>query len=284
MWTGIDATQMQNQMFTAGTRPDRAVLRLTGADSRHFLQNLLTADVDHLAPGTATYAALLSPQGKILADLFVVAEADGFLIDCAASQKPDLVKKLTLYKLRANVALTDLADQTILVSPAALPGGWHDPRLSAMGWRGIADRGAAPSPDYDAARIAAGLADSDADIGTNQLFPHEANLDQLGGVSFSKGCYIGQEVVSRMEHRGTARSRILPLALSGPAPIPGTGIRAGDKLVGTLLSSAGSRALGLIRLDRLAEAEGPLLTDAVTARVQKPAWVRYEVPGAEAVA
>jgi tRNA-modifying protein YgfZ len=270
-------------MFTAGTRPDRAVLRIAGADSRHFLQNLLTADIDHLAPGAATYAALLSPQGKILSDLFVVAEADGFLLDCAASQKADLMKKLTLYKLRANVTLSDLADQTILVSPAALPGGWRDPRLSAMGWRGLADRVAAPSPDYDAARIAAGLADSDADIGTNQLFPHEANLDQLGGVSFDKGCYIGQEVVSRMEHRGTARSRILPLALSAPAPLPGAEIRAGDKLVGTLLSSAGSRALGLIRLDRLAEAAAPLLTDAVTIRVQKPAWVRYAVPGAEAI-
>ena len=103
MWTGIEATQMQNHMFTAGTRPDRAVLRLAGADSRHFLQNLLTADIDHLAPGAVTYAALLSPQGKILFDLFVVAEADSFLIDCAASQKADLVKKLTLYKLRAAV-------------------------------------------------------------------------------------------------------------------------------------------------------------------------------------
>lgn len=284
MWTGIEATQMQNQMFTAGTRPDRAVLRLAGADSRHFLQNLLTADIDHLAPAAATYAALLSPQGKILSDIFVVAEADSFLIDCAASQKADLVKKLTLYKLRAAVTIADLPDKTIRVSPAEIPDGWRDPRLSSMGWRGLSDRTSAPSPDYDAARIAAGLADSDADIGTNQLFPHEANLDQLGGVSFDKGCYIGQEVVSRMEHRGTARSRILPLTLSGPAPVSSTEIRAGDKLVGTMLSSAGTRALGLIRLDRLAEAAAPLLTDAVTVRVQKPAWVGYEVPGAEASA
>lgn len=284
MWTGTEATQMQNIDFAAGTRPDRTAIRIAGPDARHFLQNLLTADIEHLASGRATYAALLSPQGKILSDLFVTAQDDGFLLDCAAAQKADLLRKLALYRLRAKVTIDELADVAIMVSPAAITDGWRDPRLDAMGWRGLARPDGAASTNYDAARISAGLADSVADIGSNQLFPHEANLDQLGGVSFSKGCYVGQEVVSRMEHRGTARSRILPLVVGGPAPPAGSDIRSGDRMIGTLLSSAGTRALGLIRIDRLAEATTPLLTDAVTVRVQKPAWARYDVPGAEVMA
>ncbi|MFO1122699.1 MAG: folate-binding protein YgfZ [Hyphomicrobiales bacterium] len=272
---------MQNIDFAAGTRPDRTAIRIAGPDARHFLQNLLTADIEHLAGGRATYAALLSPQGKILSDLFVTAQDDGFLLDCAIAQKADLLRKLALYRLRAKVTIDELADTAIMVSPAAIANGWRDPRLEAMGWRALARPGGAASTGYDAARISAGLADSVADIGSNQLFPHEANLDQLGGVSFTKGCYVGQEVVSRMEHRGTARSRILPLVLGGPAPPSGSDIRSGDRMIGTLLSSAGMQGLGLIRLDRLAEATTPLLTDAVTVRVQKPAWARYDVPGAE---
>jgi folate-binding protein YgfZ len=134
---------------------------------------------------------------------------------------------------------------------------------------------------YDAARIALGLADTDADLGSGEFFPHEANLDQLGGVSFKKGCYVGQEVVSRMEHRGTARSRILPVALDAEAPPKGSDIRSGEKQVGTLLSSDGHHALALVRLDRLADASEPLLTGAVTITVLKPRWARYDVPGAK---
>ena len=133
---------------------------------------------------------------------------------------------------------------------------------------------------YDLARIALGLADSEVDLGAGEFFPHEANLDQLGGVSFRKGCYVGQEVVSRMEHRGTARSRILPVTLAGETPPKGTDIRAGDKQVGTLLSGAGDQALALIRLDRLAEAAAPLEAGGVGVTVLKPHWARYDVPGA----
>lgn len=282
MWMGNEATKMQQITFTAGLRPDRSVFRLDGEDARHFLHNLLTADIDHLKPGQATYAALLTPQGKILFDLFVMADGDGFIIDCASSRKADLIKRLTFYKLRARVTISDLPDKAIGVSPIERPGAFADPRWPGMGWRFVADQGAmSASTDYDAARITAGLAETDADLGSGEFFPHEANLDQLGGVSFTKGCYVGQEVVSRMEHRGLARNRILPLSLSGPAPAKGSDIRSGEKLIGTLLSSSGRLALGLIRLDRLAEAEAPLLTDAVTATVHKPRWARYEVPGAE---
>jgi folate-binding protein YgfZ len=127
-----------------------------------------------------------------------------------------------------------------------------------------------------------GLGDTDADLGAGEFFPHEANLDQLGGVSFEKGCYVGQEVVSRMEHRGMARSRILPVRLGGEAPAKGSDIRAGGKAIGTLLSSVGSAALALLRLDRLAEATEPLLTEGVSVKVLKPHWVRYDVPNAKA--
>ncbi|MCB1378877.1 MAG: folate-binding protein YgfZ [Alphaproteobacteria bacterium] len=268
--------------FTAGLRPDRAIVAVTGGDARHFLHNLLTADIEGLAAGQARYAALLTPQGKILFDLFIVPADDGFLIDCAASRMAELLKRLNLYKLRAKVSFTSRDDLAVAVSPIAVEGGYPDPRLPDIGWRCYTAAGSrAVSADYDAARIALGLADSDADIGSGDLFPHEANLDQLGAVSFTKGCYIGQEVVSRMEHRGTARSRILPLRLSAPPPAKGSEIRSGDKLIGTLLSSAGGRALGLIRLDRLAECTAPLLTDAVTVTVLKPRWVAYDVPGAE---
>ena len=156
---------------------------------------------------------------------------------------------------------------------------YADPRTALIGWRIVTAKGTLPEGSgYDAARIALGLADSDGDIGSGELFPHEANFDQMGAVSFSKGCYIGQEVVSRMEHRATARSRILPVTFDGAAPPRGAAIKSADKIIGSVLSSAGNAALALLRLDRMAEATQPLLTDAVRVRVHKPAWIKYDVP------
>ena len=279
MWIGNEATAMQNFDFQAGRLPGRAVISVRGPEAGHFLHNVLTADIDHLAEDQATYAALLTPQGKILSDMLVLRAGDGFLIDCAAGQRADLLKRLAMYKLRAKVEVAARDDLAAGVSPGEIAGGYRDPRSPEIGWRIIG------TPDgeaqgYDAARIAAGLADSEADLGSGEFFPHEANLDQLGGVSFKKGCYVGQEVVSRMEHRGTARSRILPVVLDGTAPPKGSDIRAGDKQVGTLLSSSGAQALALVRLDRLAEAAAPLAADGVSLTVRKPAWARYDVPGA----
>lgn len=279
MWIGDEATKMREIHFTAGRLPDRALFRVDGPDAAHFLHNLLTADIEGLPPGGQRYAALLTPQGKILSDLFVIRDGDGFLIDCAASQKADLMKRLGFYKLRAKVVIADTPDLSVAVSPAT-GDGVEDPRTPGMGSRRVTREVLADSPDYDAARIALGLGHSDFDIGSGEHFPHEANLDQLGAVSFRKGCYVGQEVVSRMEHRGTARNRILPIALDGPAPARGSEIRSGDRLIGTVLSSAGDAALALIRLDRLADAAAPLLTDAVTVTVLKPRWARYDVSNA----
>lgn len=280
MWFGNEATKMRDIDFRAGRLPGRAILSVGGPEAGHFLHNLLTSDIDHLAEGQAAYAALLTPQGKILFDMIVVAQGDGYLIDCAAGQRADLLKRLAMYKLRAKVEIAARDDLAVGVSPTEIAGGFRDPRDGAIGWRMIGTpQGEAEG--YDAARIAAGLADSAADLGSGEFFPHEANLDQLGGVNFRKGCYVGQEVVSRMEHRGTARSRILPVVLDGDAPPKGTDIRSGDKQVGTLLSSVGSSALALIRLDRLADATAPLLADGVSVKVLKPAWAKYQVPGAQ---
>lgn len=286
MWIGNEATKMRDIQFKAGFLPGRALFFIEGPDAGHFLHNLVTADIEGLAPGRATYAALLSPQGKILYDFFVLRTEQAYLIDCAARQRAELVKRLGFYKLRAKVSVAVHEGEVgvSLQEPDANVR-FADPRSDAIGWRFVVERDSlAESPDYDAARIALGLADSEADLGSGEFFPHEANLDQLGGLSFAKGCYVGQEVVSRMEHRGTARSRILPVALDGEAPAKGTEIRAGEKLAGSMLSSSGSLGLALLRLDRLAEATEPLLTGGVSLRVLKPRWARYDVPGAEEIA
>jgi tRNA-modifying protein YgfZ len=277
---------MANSSFLMQVRPDRAVLSLEGAETENFLHNLVTADVLGLAEGNARYGALLTPQGKILFDFFVVKAAGGYLLDCAASQLEELAKRLMFYRLRAKVVITDRKDLDVGVSPDRPQEmtAYADPRTPLIGWRVIAEKGKLPTgTGYDAARIALGLADSDGDIGSGELFPHEANFDQLGAVSFSKGCYIGQEVVSRMEHRATGRNRILPVTFDGAAPPRGASIKSADKVIGSVLSSAGHAALALLRLDRMAEATQPLLTDAVRVHVHKPAWIKYDVPSKDYV-
>jgi tRNA-modifying protein YgfZ len=271
---------MANSSFLMQVRRDRAVLGLEGAETETFLHNLVTADVLGLAEGAARYGALLTPQGKILFDFFVLKTAEGYLLDCAASQLEELTKRLMFYRLRAKVAITERKDLEVGVSPERPLGmtAYADPRTPLIGWRVIGEKGKLPTgTGYDGARIALGLADSDGDINSGEMFPHEANFDQLGAVSFSKGCYIGQEVVSRMEHRATARSRILPVTFDGVAPPRGAAIKSAGKIIGSVLSSAGHAALALLRLDRMAEATQPLVTDAVRVRVHKPAWMNYDV-------
>jgi folate-binding protein YgfZ len=272
---------MANSSFLMQVRRDRAVLSLEGDETENFLHNLVTADILGLTEGQGRYAALLTPQGKILFDFFVLKTAEGYLLDCAASQLDELAKRLMFYRLRARIAISEREDLEVGVSPERPTGilAYADPRIPLMGWRMIAEKGKLPTgTGYNSARVALGLADSDGDIGSGELFPHEANFDQMGAVSFTKGCYIGQEVVSRMEHRATARSRILPVTFDGAAPAHGAAIKSADKVIGSILSSAGNAALALIRLDRLGEATQPLLTDAVRIRVHKPAWIKYDVP------
>jgi len=263
--------------FAAQTLTSRAVIRLAGESPLDFLHNLLTCQLAGLPERSWAYGALLSAQGKIQHDVFVIHEGGTVFVDCAASQVNGLLQKLKLYRLRAKIEIT--ADESLAVAVGTNEGlAAPDPRLPAMGRRALVPKGSLPTGEgYDAHRIANGLADSDADIGENQFFPHEANFDLLRGVSFSKGCYIGQEVVSRMQHRGTARYRILPVRGTASLPVKGSEIRSGETLVGEMLSSEGNAGLALIRLDRLAESTAPLLTDAVTLSVHKPDWMTLAI-------
>ena len=271
---------------TSGRRLDgRAVVAVLGPETRKLLQGLLTADLGRLDRQAAVPAALLSPQGKILVEMLVVGHGDGVLLDVPAGELASLVKRLTLYKLRAKVEIADrTSDLAVVWCPAG--DGFTDPRHPGLGRRAIVAASAAGSPAdeaYDVRRIGLGIAEQGADYGATEVFPHEANLDQLGGVDFDKGCYVGQEVVSRIQHRGTARSRFVPVAADTGLPERGTPVTAGGRAIGAMGSHQGRNGLALIRLDRLAdavasghrpEAAGSALT------VIRPDWARFDIAGA----
>ncbi len=255
----------------AASLADRGVVRVSGADAAAFLQGLVTNDVERLAAGEARYAALLTPQGKILFDMIVVRvpAADGpvFLLDCGAAQAADLARRLGLYKLRAKVAI---ADESATQAVAAFWGGepgriegallYADPRDPRLGWRAILPRPIADAigpehvNEYEGLRIGVVAPRGGVDFVYGDAFPHDANLDLLHGVDFDKGCYVGQEVVSRMKHRGTARRRVVRVNLTGPPPAPGAPVMDRELAIGTLGSSSGREALAMLRLDRVEDA------------------------------
>ena len=287
----------------AALLPDRGVIKVAGDDARHFLNGLISNDMGKIAPGTARFAALLTPQGKIIVD-FIVAEAEpgdggGFFLDCPRALAPALKDKLTFYKLRAKVTVDDLSAALGVMAVWDGAGlsefglSYADPRLPALGRRTIlppdlvaeaaADLGAtlADAEAYNAHRIALGVPRGGEDFIYGDAFPHEADMDQLAGVDFDKGCYVGQEVVSRVEHRGSARSRIVPVIYEF-APASGQPVMAGEKEVGTLMSAVRGHGLAMIRLDRVADALAagtPLLCGNLPIRVVKPAWATFAWPG-----
>ena len=270
---------MTTASFAAQHLPNRCIIALQGEQVVAFLHNLLTVELLQLQSGQAVYGALLSPQGKILHDVFVIATDTGFFLDCAMVQAQGLLQKLLLYRLRAKIDIRLDPGHEVAVSPQANLAGccYADPRHHSIGFRSVIAAGSlAVGCGYDDARLAVGLADSDGDIGSGELFVHEANLDQLHGVSFKKGCYVGQEVVSRSHHRATSRNRILPVAFEGEIQ-RGTEIRSGDVRLGEMLSSHGGRGLALLRLDRLAETRLPLLAGLVQVHASKPAWAKFEL-------
>jgi folate-binding protein YgfZ len=274
---------------------DRGVLRVSGEPARHFLHNLVTGNIETLTPGHARYAALLTPQGKIIADFFVVEapaeDGGGFFIDAPKALVPALVQKLTFYKLRAKVTIEPLDALSVLAAWDGIGAteyglDYRDPRLPALGQRllvpaevakeAAADLGATlvDASDYDAHRIALGVPRGGVDFIYGDAFPHEAVLDKLNGVDFRKGCYVGQEVVSRVEHRGTARNRIVPVAFDEHAAEEGTAVMAGEKNVGTMGSSAGSVGLAMLRVDRVADALAagvPLLAGGIPMKLREAA-------------
>ena len=256
--------------------PDRGVVKVSGSDARNFLNGLITTDVGLLQPGLGRFGALLTPQGKITVD-FLITEAPaghggGFLFDCPRALAQALADKLRFYKLRAKVEIENLSENLGVLAawdgqPAVMPDlAFADPRKAALGWRILVPEELAPkaadligaemvdSAAYEAHRVATGTPRGGLDFIYGDAFPHETNMDRLHGVDFDKGCYVGQEVVSRMQHRGTARTRTVRIVLDGPAPEPGAAILADDKPVGTMGSTAGNHGLALIRIDRAADA------------------------------
>ncbi|MBS7702366.1 YgfZ/GcvT domain-containing protein [Chelatococcus asaccharovorans] len=275
---------------------DRGVIRISGTDVLDFLQNILTCRLDDLQPGAGRLGALLSPQGKILFDgLFVPAPEGGFLVDTAQAFLPDFLKRLTFYKLRSKVTLEDLS-ATLAVAAgwddAQEPKGtllaYDDTRAPGLGRRFIGERaafataGLLDAAAYHAHRIALGVPEGGKDFSYGDAFPHETMMDQMGGVVFDKGCYIGQEVVSRMHHRGTARTRIVVASFAdGEAPAAGTAVEAGGKLVGQLGSHAGPTALAMLRLDRVVDAQAaglPLLADGRPLTAALPGYASFSFP------
>ncbi len=270
---------------------DRGVVEVAGPDARAFLQRLVTVDVEGLEPGRGRYAALLTPQGRITADFFVVADAADpvrFLLDVPEALAAELVKRLGLYRLRAKVTVADRSEAlgVLALGPGAEPPAgarpFDDPRDPRLWRRAIVPRAALDGIGDDAARwafrnarIRAGVPEGGLDFAYGEAFPHEANLDKLNGVDFRKGCYVGQEVVSRVEHRGTARKRVVGLAFEGEPPPVGTEITAGGRPIGTMGSAVDGVGLGLVRLDRADDARRdgtPALAGATPLRFEGPGW------------
>lgn len=252
---------------TVSLLPERAVLRVTGPDRGRFLDGLVSCETEDLAPGTLAYGALLTPQGKIISDMMIFAEPDAIALDVPAAARADLTRRLSLYKLRAAVTLEETAEG-VAVDFGADSAAPADPRAPGLGRRLLLPPGegaevAAVRAHYDAARIAAGVPDAVIDFPLDDTFPHDANMDLTGGVDFKKGCFVGQEVVSRMRHRGTARRRTV--IVEGEAALPATGseITVAGRPVGRLGTVCGTNGLAQVRIDRCdgpAEADGVALT------------------------
>jgi folate-binding protein YgfZ len=275
-------------MASAAILDNRAVIALEGADARNFLQGLITNDIGQCTPGRAIYAALLTPQGKILFDFFVAAVDNGLWLDCASASASELAKRLGFYRLRAKLGIAAMSELAVAavwngstVSAATNGTVFPDPRLPELGDRVIAPRqqveaaiAAIQRDDYQSFRLQMGVPDS-ADLPSDQVFALDAGLEELHGVSFTKGCYVGQEVTSRMKHRATARRRFY-IAEAAEMPPPGTSIEARGRELGRISSAKGGRGLALIRLDRLAEAEQNnlrLLANGEPIALHRPGWL-----------
>jgi len=251
---------------------DRALISVTGEDWRSFLQGQITQDVESLAPGEARFGALLTPQGRLLFDMFVVGRDEGCWLDVAAERREALVQRLSIYRLRAKVAFA--ADPApVWAAWGADPGpGWiPDPRLSQLGWRGygVAAAATGDATAYDAHRLSLGVPGTE-DWGSDKAYPIEADFDLLNGIDFKKGCFVGQETTSRMKRRGVIKTRMLPITFEGSPPAPGAEVLAGDLRAGEVLAGQAGRAMALLRLDRIG---GALSVDGRPVTVASPAWM-----------
>jgi tRNA-modifying protein YgfZ len=237
----------------------RALIAITGADAIDWLQNLITSDIESQPFSTVAGAALLNPQGKILFDFLVWKDAGGLVLECRADIAAALAQRLTFYKLRAKLETGAPEVCAVMVATGAEGTGFRDLRFSMPVFRSRAGSAhangtAEGQAAYASLRISHGVAESGADYALGDAYPHDINLDQTGGVGFRKGCYVGQEVVSRMQHRGTARRRLVIVEGATALPPAGTPVTASGREAGVLASVSGSRGLAILRLDRTSEA------------------------------
>lgn len=293
--------------------PDRGLVGLGGIDAREFLQNLVSNDVRRLAPDCTIYALLLTPQGKFLYDFFVVEIAHKeagtqLLLDCERDRVDDLISRLTLYRLRANVVIENLSDhfevRAAFGGPAAIeiglnaaPGSTRfeaggavfvDPRLADLGIRAILPLGqslkitsaqTAAVDDYELHRLRLGVPDGSHDLDVNRTFPLEAGLEDLHAIDYGKGCYVGQELTARTHYRGTVRKRLFPVTVDGPLPEYGTAVLLGDQRAGDVRSGRDGQALAMLRFEHVEEAErtGAVLTaGSATLTPHRRHWMRLD--------
>ena len=287
---------MENRRYIALV--DRGVLAVSGPDARSYLQALVSNDINKVAQARAIYATLLTPQGQFLHDFFISALGETLLFDCEGARIDDLARRLTFYRLRADAKIENLSDRYRVF---ALIGGDHsgafgggviydDPRISAMGGRAVlpqesgvealeeAGFTAAPAADYERLRLQHGLPDGSRDIHVEKGFLLENGIDDLNGVDFDKGCYIGQELTARTKHRATIRKRLLRVDIDGPLPPPGAPVMLGDKPAGEMRSGQDGIGLAMLRLkviDEAATSGEPLTCGGATLTPVKPEWAEF---------
>jgi len=266
--------------------PSRTVIAVGGADRINFLQGLVSNDVTKLAPGGAVWAALLTAQGKFLHEFFVIADGERLLLDCEAARKDDLLRRLKMFKLRSKVELADLSGELAVFAHLGDAAGaeaagiaFADPRHPGIGSR-------LPLPaftpatgnfaDWDRARLALGLPDGSRDLVVEKSVLLESGFDELHGVAWDKGCYVGQELTARTKYRGLVKKRLVPVVVAGPLPEPGTPILRGEQEVGEIRSGCDGMALALLRLEAIREA-GPLTAGEASLSVQLPDWAGFAV-------
>jgi folate-binding protein YgfZ len=264
---------------------DRAVVTVSGQDAQDFLQALITTDLDQLEDGEARPGALLTPQGKILFDFIVTRDGTAIRLETGVDQAEALVKRLTMYKLRAPVSLTLTTPAAVGIRFEETSGGYRDARFAKADqevYRIYGEEAAATGvEDYERLRIASGIAVSGADYALQDAFPHDVLMDKNGALSFKKGCYVGQEVVSRMQHRGTARKRIVIVSADTALPATGTPLTVKGRAIGALGSVIGRSALAIVRIDKAGEAMTsgePILAGDVPVALILPAWTGLEFP------
>ncbi|WP_417493752.1 YgfZ/GcvT domain-containing protein [Maricaulis sp.] len=259
------------------TAPARTILSVSGPEARAFLQRVITADVETLQPGQCRPGGLLTPQGKLAVDFLLFADGDTVWLDVPAGAADALAKRLSMFKLRAKAEIVINTDLAALWSEHPFEGSAPDPRLGDKVHRGIGEE-AGDAVALDALEVRHGIPAFGRDYGEAEVFPTDVNLDVYGGIGWKKGCFIGQEVVSRMKRRGTIRKRSLCVNFSGEAPSRGTPVTAGTATLGEITSSQGHHAIALIRLDRMEAASETAEAGGQPARIDLPDNLRPEAP------